>query len=138
MIELLRRGALVEGKEDPANEDTYRAALVDIEATPRNHLLVAELDGEVVGMGQVVIFRHFQRQGGLCAEIESLHVHPDFRSNRIGERLVEAAVDLAQKAGCFRIQLTSDRRRTEAHRFYRRLNFEPSHVGFKRVLDPRH
>lgn len=89
-------------------------------------------------MGQVVIFRHFQRRGGLCAEIESLHVHPDFRSQGIGERLVDAAVDVAREAGCFRIQLTSDLGRSEAHRFYQRLDFEPSHVGFKRVLPPSH
>jgi GNAT superfamily N-acetyltransferase len=134
MIELLQHGALVEGKEDPADEASYLAALAETQATSGNHLLVAEVDGEVVGMGQLVIFRHFQHRGGLCAEIESLHVHPDFRSQGIGKRLVNAVVDVAREAGCFRIQLTSDLRRSEAHRFYERLDFEPSHVGFKRVL----
>ena len=99
-----------------------------------NHLVVAEVDDEVVGMCQVVIFRHFQRGGGLCAELESMHVHPHFRSHGIGERLAAFAVDMARSAGCYRIQLTSDLRRSEAHRFYQRLDFEPSHVGFKRTL----
>ena len=134
MVELLQHGALVEGKEDPSDTGSYLAALAEIQTAPGNHLLVAQVGDEVVGMCQLVIFRHFQRGGGLCAEVESMHVHPDFRSHGIGERLATSAVDIARDAGCYRIQLTSDLRRSSAHRFYRRLDFEPSHIGFKRTL----
>jgi GNAT superfamily N-acetyltransferase len=135
MIELLAFGALEEGKEDPSDPGPYRAALDDIHATG-GHVLVADRDGDVVGMCQVVVFRHFQSRGGLCAELESVHVHPDLRSRGIGAQLVGAAVEVARRAGCYRIQLTSNSRRRDAHRFYQRLGFEPTHVGFKRMLGP--
>jgi GNAT superfamily N-acetyltransferase len=135
MVELLQHGALRQGKEDLSDSDPYLAALTEIQVASGNHLVVAEVDDEVVAMCQVIIFRHFQRGGGLCAEVESMHVHPDFRSNGIGERLATFAVDMARDAGCYRIQLTSDLRRSDAHRFYQRLDFEPSHLGFKRTLN---
>lgn len=135
MVVLLQRGALLEGKEDLSDSGPYLAALAEIQLASGNHLVVAEVDEEVVGMCQVIIFRHFQRGGGLCAEIESMHVHPDFRSHGIGERLAAFAVEMARDAGCYRIQLTSDLRRSDAHRFYQRLDFEPSHIGFKRTLN---
>jgi GNAT superfamily N-acetyltransferase len=138
LVELLRAGAL----REPSGEATdgepglegYRAGLADIRSTSGNDVLVAELNGEVVGMCQVIVFRHFQHEGGRCAELESMHVLPGVRSQGIGAQLLEAAVATAERAGCYRIQLTSNRQRTEAHRFYRRHGFEPSHVGFKRPL----
>jgi GNAT superfamily N-acetyltransferase len=136
LIALLRFGALVEGKEDPSRPEPYAAALVEIGSTPGNEVLVAELDGTVVGMCQLLVFRHIQGGGGLCGEIESMHVHPDVRSRGIGEQLLEATVDRARRAGCYRVQLTSNVARTDAHRFYVRHGFEPSHIGFKRLIEP--
>jgi GNAT superfamily N-acetyltransferase len=136
LVELLGHGSLT----DPALSETpdldrYRAALVEIQATTGNDLLVAELAGEVVGMCQVVRFRHFQAEGGLCCEIESVHVHPEYRSKGIGSQLMAAAIDVARQAGCYRVQLTSNLRRLRAHQFYEREGFEPSHVGFKRLIE---
>ncbi len=135
LVELLRHGALVDGKEDPGALDAYREALAEIDATPAGGVLVAVVDGDVVGMCQLIVFRHLQHRGGRCAEIESMHVHPDHRGGGIGARLLAAAVASARASGCYRVQLTSDRRRPDAHRFYAREGFESSHVGFKRVLD---
>ncbi len=134
LVELLQHGSLVEGKEDPADLDAYRSALSEIRVTEGNDLLVAELDGQAVGMCQLVVFRHLQHHGGLCAEVESVHVHPDFRSQGIGGRLLEVAVEAARRAGCYRVQLTSNGRRTDAHRFYLHQGFEPTHLGFKRLI----
>ncbi len=134
LIALLVHGALVEGKEDPARPQRYAEALSEIGATPGNEVLVAEVDGMVVGMCQVLMFRHFQGGGGLCCELESMHVDPRVRSRGIGGQLLEAAVEVARRAGCYRVQLTSNRLRTDAHRFYQRHGFEPSHVGFKRQI----
>jgi len=136
LVALLIHGALVAGKEDPDHPERYEAALAAIQSTPGNDVLVAELDGVVMGMCQLVMFRHLQGGGGLCAEIESMHVHPDIRSRGIGGQLVAAAVAAARRAGCYRIQLTSNAARTDAHRFYVRHGFESSHVGFKRLLAP--
>lgn len=136
MAELLVLGAVpgtAESREDPADLEPYRSALGAIEQTDGG-LLVAELDGEVVGVCQLIVFRHFQYRGGRCAEIESVHVHPDHRGSGVGTVLMEAAVARAQELGCYRVQLTSNRVRTEAHRFYERLGFEPTHLGYKRSL----
>ena len=136
VVELLTLG-VVAGRvstEDPSDLTPYRAALGDLQDT-NSALLVAELGGEVVATCQLIVFRHIQARGGLCAEIESVHVHPDHRGQGIGSVLVGDAVARARALGCYRVQLTSNRLRPEAHRFYERLGFEPSHVGFKLWLN---
>jgi GNAT superfamily N-acetyltransferase len=85
-------------------------------------------------MCQLVVFRHIQHRGGLCMEIESVHVDATRRSAGIGTSLMAAAIEAARLRGCYRIQLTSDLTRTDAHRWYARLGFEPSHRGFKYYL----
>jgi GNAT superfamily N-acetyltransferase len=135
LVELLIGGSLAGGQEDPSDLAPYQGALAEIEATAPGGVLVAERLGQVVGVCQLLIFRHLQHRGGRCAEVESLHVHPDHRSEGIGGVLLEEAVRRAVEAGCYRIQLTSNLARTEAHRFYERHGFVPSHQGFKRLLD---
>ncbi len=137
LVALLRAGALGP-TDDGADGDLapYRAALADIGATPGTEVLVAELDGRVVGTCQLVTFRHLQHRGGRCAELESVHVAPDVRGHGVGGVLVEAAVEAARAAGCYRVQLTSNVARSDAHRFYARHGFTASHVGFKRPLGP--
>ena len=95
---------------------------------------MVEVDRQVVGVCQLIVFRHLQARGGLCAEIESVHVHPDHRGTGVGTTLVRAAIDRARDLGCYRVQLTSNGRRPDALRFYERLGFTPSHVGFKLLL----
>ena len=62
-------------------------------------------------------------RGGLCAEIESVHVHPDHRGTGVGGALLRDAIDRARGLGCYRVQLTSNVARPDAHRFYERLGF---------------
>ena len=133
VVALLEYGSLAEGKEDPLDLTPYREALVDIGGRPGG-VLVAEVGGQVIGVCQLIVFRHFQSHGGLCAEIESVHVHPDRRGQGIGHVLMEAAVQRARDLGCYRVQLTSNVARPDAHRFYRSLGFMPSHQGFKLAL----
>lgn len=133
---LLDEGALT-AKEDPADVGAYRDALVAIAGDPATTVLVAVVDGAVVGMCQLLVFRHLQQRGGRCAEIESMHVAGSFRSHGIGAALLDAAVQRATEAGCYRVQLTSNTARPDAHRFYLRHGFEASHVGFKRYLPSR-
>jgi GNAT superfamily N-acetyltransferase len=133
LVELLEHGSLMEGKEDATDPAPYRAALAEIAQGP-GAVLVAEIDGQVVGVCQLIVFRHLQTRGGRCAEVESVHVHPDHRGCGIGGVLLRAAVQRARELGCYRVQLTSNNARPEAHRFYERLGFEPSHRGFKLML----
>jgi len=136
-VELLVLGALPGGParvEDPAAVGPYVAALREIDRAG-GAVLVAERGGEVIGVCQLIVFRHLQASGGLCAEIESVHVHPDHRGSGVGTVLVREAVARARALGCYRVQLTSNARREDAHRFYERLGFSPTHVGFKMLLE---
>jgi GNAT superfamily N-acetyltransferase len=137
VVELLFLGALPGGPqrtEDPADVGPYATALREIDGAG-GAVLVAERGGEVIGVCQLIVFRHLQAGGGLCAEIESVHVHPDHRGSGVGTSLVREAVARARALGCYRVQLTSNARREDAHRFYERLGFSPSHVGFKMLLE---
>ena len=121
-------------RETPGDPAPYARALREIHGSDGG-VLVAQLDGEVVGVCQLIVFRHLQARGGRCAEIESVHVHPDWRARGIGTELMEAAIARARAAGCYRVQLTSNEVRHDAHRFYERLGFTPSHLGFKLSLE---
>jgi GNAT superfamily N-acetyltransferase len=135
VVELLALGAVPGTSEErEAEPEQYRAALRDIERSG-SALLVAELDGEVVGVCQLIVFRHIQAGGGRCAEIESVHVHPERRGHGVGTALLRHAIERARALGCYRVQLTSNTVREDAHRFYGSLGFVPSHVGFKLSLD---
>jgi len=87
IVELFEHGSLVQGKEDPGDLAPYDAALTEITRGPGD-VLVAEVDGEVVGVSQLIVFRHLQSKGGLCAEVESVHVHPEWRGQGIGRVLM--------------------------------------------------
>jgi GNAT superfamily N-acetyltransferase len=138
VVELLVLGAVPGGPpstEDPDNLGPYRAAWrAIVDGANGGVVLVAVLAGEVVGVCQLIVFRHLQAHGGLCAELESVHVHPDHRGTGVGGALLRQAIERARVLGCYRVQLTSNAGRPDAHRFYERLGFVPSHVGFKLLL----
>lgn len=133
IVRCIAAGALVEGKEDPSDLEPYRAALADAQ-TPPSDVLVAEADGEVVGVAQLIVFRHVQVHGAWCAELESVHVRADRRGNGIGAVLVETAIERARSLRCHRVQLTSNMERRDAHRFWEQMGFTPSHIGYKLPL----
>lgn len=134
LIELIALGAVPGAVAPRVDADLTRAALAEIAADPRSAVLVAEEDGVVIGTLQLIVFRHVHNSGGLCAEIESVHVHPDVRGQGVGGLLLDAAVEQARATGCYRVQLTSNAARPDAHRFYERHGFTASHVGFKQLL----
>lgn len=133
-VELLRGGSLMPEFEEVTRADDYWTA-VEETRRQRGDVLVAEDDGEVVGVLQVIIFQHFQHAGGWCCEIESVHVRSDTRSRGIGAQLLRAAEDIAQDRRCYRIQLTSRNVREDAHRFYLANGYGQTSQGFKKFLD---
>jgi ribosomal protein S18 acetylase RimI-like enzyme len=117
-----------------AADPAYLAAFDEIAASKYNTLFVAELDGRVVGTLQVTLIPGLINRGRKRAKLESVHVDPALRGRRIGEAMVAHAVDFARRSGAGLVELTSDKAREAAHRFYRRIGFSQSHEGFKLVL----
>lgn len=117
-----------------ASHPSYLDAFDEVAASPHNTLFVAELDGEVVGTLQVTLIPGLISRGRKRAKLESVHVDPALRGRRIGEAMVTYAVEFARKSGAGLVELTSNKSREAAHRFYRRLGFDQSHEGFKLEL----
>ena len=110
------------------------AAFDEIVRDANNELWVGELGGEVVAMLQLTLIPGLSRGGMRRALVEAVRVRSDLRSRGIGEALMAHAEQRARAAGCGLIQLTTDRKRLAAHRFYERIGYAPSHIGMKKPL----
>ena len=126
-------GSQREQYEDPLPE-SYIKAFEQIDNDPNHELIVAELDGEVVGALQLMFLPSISFQGGLRAQVESVRVDTNLRSKGIGSKLMEWTIERAKARGAYVVQLTTHRSREDAHRFYERLGFSGSHLGMKLKL----
>lgn len=113
----------------------YAEAFARVAASEANHLFVAEKDGRVVGTYQLTVLPGIAERGRTRGKIESVHVDPTLRGTGVGAEMMRHALDRARQAGIGLIELSSNKSRTDAHRFYERLGFAKSHEGFKMVLD---
>jgi GNAT superfamily N-acetyltransferase len=114
---------------------TYYEAYDELARDENNRLLIAEMGGRIVGTLQITFIRGLSRRGARRAQIEDVRVAGPHRGTGIGEQIVRAAIKIARDAGCSMVQLTTDKRRKDAHRFYERLGFVASHEGMKLTLD---
>ncbi|MDX3241553.1 GNAT family N-acetyltransferase [Streptomyces sp. ME18-1-4] len=121
-------------RESPDDLSPYLTALERLTDDPNQHLVVAVRKGRVVGTLQLTIVPGLSRRGSTRSIIEGVRVHADERGSGLGTRFVEWAVEESRRENCQLVQLTSDTTRTDAHRFYERLGFVASHVGFKLQL----
>lgn len=112
----------------------YWRAFEAIAADERNALIVADRDGEVVATMQLTFIPGLSRRGAERAQIEGVRVRADQRGAGLGRRMIEWAVDQARERGCGLVQLTTDKSRTDASRFYATLGFAASHEGLKLSL----
>lgn len=109
----------------------YTEAFAAIEADPNNELIVAVMDGAPVGMLQITFIPCLTYQGGWRALIEGVRVASRARSHGVGAAMLQWAIERARSRRCVMVQLTTDREREDALRFYKRLGFVPSHHGMK-------
>ncbi|HEX7047041.1 MAG TPA: GNAT family N-acetyltransferase [Gammaproteobacteria bacterium] len=123
-------GARREKNTDPLPE-SYRAAFTAIDADPNNELTVAVQNGEIVGMLQVTFIPYLTYQGGWRALIEGVRIASAYRGKGLGKQMFEWAIKRAQERNCHLVQLTTDKSRPEALRFYESLGFKASHEGMK-------
>ncbi|WP_432056515.1 N-acetyltransferase family protein [Streptomyces sp. bgisy022] len=121
-------------RESPDDLGPYLTALERLRTDPHQHLVVAVRGDRVVGTLQLTVIPGLSRRGATRSVIEGVRVHADERGSGLGTQLIEWAIDESRRQGCQLVQLTSDATRTDAHRFYERLGFTASHVGFKLAL----
>ncbi|MCK1820852.1 GNAT family N-acetyltransferase [Streptomyces sp. XM83C] len=134
LVAMLADDPLGARRESPDDLTPYRTALQRLSGDPHQHLVVAEREGRVIGTLQLTIIPGLSRRGATRSIIEAVRIHSDERGSGLGTRLIEWAVETSRREGCQLVQLTSDKSRADAHRFYERLGFEPSHIGFKLPL----
>ena len=125
-------GATRDGGEDLA---PYERAFAALDADPAQLLAVAAAPGgAVVGTFQLTIIPGLARRGASRAQIEAVRVRADHRDRGLGGAMMAWAIGEARRRGCALVQLTTDKRRADAHRFYERLGFTASHEGLKLML----
>lgn len=120
--------------EAEAAHPAYIEAFEQVLASPDNTLFAVERGGEVVGTFQVTLIPGLVARGRKRAKLESVHVAPECRGLGIGAIMIAHALAFAGERGAGLVELTSNKDRLDAHRFYRRLGFDQSHEGFKKLL----
>jgi ribosomal protein S18 acetylase RimI-like enzyme len=131
IVRLLADDKLGAAREGDPDDPVYGRAFAAIEASPDNAVFVLDADGVVVGCAQLTVIPGLSRRGNTRVQIEAVRVAADRRGQGLGAMLIEHLVAMAREAGCGSVQLTSDKSRIDAHRFYERLGFKKSHDGFK-------
>ena len=134
VLALMREDSLNYFSEPQETSPNQRSAFAEIDADPNLQLLVATLGGRVVATAHVTWIRTLSSDGGLYCQVESVRTASELRGQGIGTRLMAAIEDEARLRGVARMQLTTNRSRRDAHRFYERLGYVPSHVGMKKYV----
>jgi GNAT superfamily N-acetyltransferase len=124
-------GAARDGVRNPADLAAYERAFGEIDRDPAHLLVVAEADGAVVATLQLTFLPGLARRGMLRAQIEAVRVAADWRGRGLGSAIFGWAIGEARRRGCGLVQLTTDKSRGAAHRFYAELGFVASHEGLK-------
>ncbi|MAS08368.1 MAG: GNAT family N-acetyltransferase [Ahrensia sp.] len=119
---------------DPAALPSYLAAFRHIAESPDNRLFVVEVGGEVVGTAQITFTTSLTGRGSSRMTIEAVQMRADMRGRGYGAVLMRRCIDFGRERGVRLVDLMSNAARTDAHRFYERLGFAKSHVGFKMKL----
>ncbi|MFH9134855.1 GNAT family N-acetyltransferase [Streptomyces sp. NPDC017524] len=134
VVAMLADDPLGTQRESPDDLTPYREAFQRLADDPNQHVVVAVRENRVVGTLQLTVVPGLSRRGATRSIIEGVRIHADERGSGLGTQLIQWAVDESRRQNCQLVQLTSDVTREDAHRFYERLGFTASHVGFKLAL----
>lgn len=126
-------GSVREQCEEPL-PDSYSRAFEQISREANHQLIVAELDGKVIGTLHLMFLPSISYQGGLRAQVESVRVDKQYQNLGIGSQMMKWTIKRAKERGAHIMQLTTHKSREDAHRFYERLGFQKSHLGMKLSL----
>lgn len=134
IVALLADDEIGVGRESPDDLTPYQRTFEVIESDQHELLMVAERNGGIIGTLQLSLLPGLSRRGAFRAQIEGVRVAGSERGNALGAYLIEWAINEARSWGCQSVQLTSDKTRVDAHRFYERVGFTATHEGFKLML----
>ncbi|MDP6754834.1 MAG: GNAT family N-acetyltransferase [Candidatus Marinimicrobia bacterium] len=133
IVQLLADDVLGESRErfESPLPSSYTNAFDSINKDSNNILLLAQLNDEIIGVLQLTFIPNLTYQGSWRAMIEGVRVSTNFRSKGIGQSLIQEAIRRANIKGCRLVQLTTDKQRPDAIKFYEKLGFTSSHEGMK-------
>jgi GNAT superfamily N-acetyltransferase len=136
IIALIAEDDLGRGRDDASLplDPVYLRAFDILDADPNQLQAVLEVDGKVSGTMQLTFITGLSRMGATRCQIEGVRVASALRGQGMGRSMFEWAISEAKSRGCSLAQLTSDKTRTKAHKFYSSLGFEASHEGYKLLL----
>lgn len=126
-------GSKREDNSDPLPA-AYRTAFEAIDSDPNNDLVVAVRDNRVIGVLQITFIPYLTYRGGWRALIEGVRISKSARTSGVGGAMFQWAINRARERGCIMVQLTTDKSRPDAVRFYENLGFVASHEGMKLKL----
>lgn len=137
MVEMLADDELGSQREDTSNplNSSYFSAFKNIVADPNNELIVVEKEGNIVGMLQLTFIPYLTHRGSWRCLVEGVRIQNNFRGDGVGTRVFEWVIQYAREKGVNILQLTSDKQRPDAIRFYEGLGFKSTHEGFKLKLN---
>ncbi|WP_294039587.1 GNAT family N-acetyltransferase [Sphingomonas sp.] len=140
IVRLLAEDQIGGRRDDPGPplDSVYAAAFAAIQADPNQRLIVAEIDGAMIGTMQLSFLPGLLNRGAWRGQIEAVRIAADRRDQGLGEQLITWAIERFRERGCYMAQLTSNNDRIAAHRFYERLGWQKSHAGFKLYLTETH
>ena len=133
IVEMLADDELGSQRENYTNPlpHVYYDAFESIDKDPLQELMVVEIDGRVAGTFQLSFIQYLTYQGGMRAQIEAVRIHKDHRGTGVGTNVFEWAIARARSRGAHVLQLTTDKKRPDALRFYEALGFRATHEGMK-------
>ena len=134
ILRLLLDDRATPSDELPPDAPCYAEALREIQRSECSRIYLAEVDGRLAGTFMLTFLRHLMRRGRLVAVLEAVRIDAPLRGRGLGAQMVGWAVEEARRRGCSVLQLTTNKKRKDAHRFYQRLGFHGSHEGMKLTL----
>jgi GNAT superfamily N-acetyltransferase len=131
IVHLMKDDILGKDIENVSDLSNYQKAFHEIQNSPDNELIIMLKDGEIIGTFQLTITPYLVLNGTKRATIESVLIHSSFRGNGYGSQMMQYAISLAKEKGAKLVQLTKNKKRIDAKRFYEKLGFVASHEGMK-------
>jgi ribosomal protein S18 acetylase RimI-like enzyme len=131
IVEMLIDDPLGKSREDPSDLTPYLKGFDAIAADPLNTQYVWEEDGELLGCLQLTFIPGIPQFGMWRAQVEGVRVKSTQRGSGVGRKMIRAVMEVARERGCAQLQLTTNKVRKDAQRFYESLGFEKSHEGMK-------